>query len=441
MGIPVGYRVDLDKIGSRALRRRAAGAPGGQYIRDSIAHRVAKPMSQAPIAFNATVLFVMPALDHGGAERITVDLARAVQTAGGRAIVAAAGGRLAPEIEACGAKFVKLPLATKNPLELRRNKDRLMDLIRAWDVELIHAGSRAPAWSALWAARALNIPFLTTYHGFYSSGSRWKRLYNSVMVRGEAVIAHSDFMRRHIEAEHGARSPNIEVIPCGVDLNRFSPDAVTPDRLARIARQWGLATGDRRTRVLLPGRLTSWKGQEIAIEAARQLVETGQEDQFLFILCGDAQGRDGYENQLIRRIRGRHLGEMVNLVGDCADMPAAYLLADVVLSASTRPEAFGRIPVEAQAMGRPVVATNHGGAKETVIPDVTGWLTEPGDAAALAEALRVFVRMTPSGRAGMGREARRRVMETYSETAMSNAVIGLYKKVLDDAYAVSAKRS
>lgn len=378
-----------------------------------------------------TVLQVVPELKAGGAERTTVEIARAIVEAGGRALVASEGGRLELELAAAGAELFRLPAKSKNPAVIWANRGRLIDLIRRFDVDIIHARSRAPAWSALWAARATGARYVATYHGVYSAKSRLKRFYNSVMARADVVIANSDFTRAHVASEHGTPPERLVAIPRGADLDRFDPAAITEARLEAARRHWGLKPADNSKVVLLPGRLTAWKGQREMVEAVRLLVETrratGQKTDFLLILMGDAQGRDGYAQSLDDAVREAGLSEVARICGHYADMPAAYRAADIVVSASTRPEAFGRVAVEAQAMERPVVATDHGGSRETVVDGETGVLVAPRDPQDLARGVLTLLDMDAADRARMGAAGRRRVEERFSTAAMAAATLEVYR--------------
>ncbi|MGC1303646.1 MAG: glycosyltransferase family 4 protein, partial [Caulobacteraceae bacterium] len=314
------------------------------------------------------LLQVVPALDAGGVERTTLDVARAVVAAGGRALVASAGGRMEGELALDGAELVRLPMASKNPLTVLQNAGRLERLIGERNVSLVHARSRAPAYSAWIAARRAKVPFVTTYHGVYNARSAPKRLYNRVMARGDRVIANSEFTRDHLLAEHEGIDPDrVVAIPRGVDLARFDPTAVAGDRLVAVRAAWGLSADDARPVLLLAGRLTAWKGQRLLIEAIRRMRAGESGGDLLLVLAGDDQGRVGYRAELDAAIAAAELGETVRIVGHCEDMPAAYLAADFALAPSLEPEAFGRTAVEPQAMGRPVLAADHGAARETVL--------------------------------------------------------------------------
>ncbi len=368
------------------------------------------------------VLQVLPALGGGGVERGTVEMVAAIVEAGGVALVASAGGRLAAAVEQAGGRNILLPLASKNPLRIWWNAAKLELLIRAEQVDIVHARSRAPAWSAWLAAQRTGAHFVTTYHGAYGEGLPFKRRYNAVMARGERVIAISRFVAAMILRQHRIDPSRIRVIPRGADTFVFDPDAVSPDRVQRLAEQWQLPEG--RPVVMLPGRLTGWKGQTVLIEAMARMARKDA----VGVLVGAAQGRKRYARKLQHMAAA--LGVDVRLVGDCTDMPAAMLLADVVISASVRPEAFGRVVVEAQAMGRPVIASDHGGAAETVEHGATGWRVPPGDAGALASSIDHVLSMPPDRVAAFGARARASVLAQFTVARMQDATLDVYREVL-----------
>ncbi len=333
----------------------------------------------------ATILQIIPKLDTGGAELSTVEIASAIVRAGGRAIVLSEGGRLAGRIESAGGELIPFSAATKNPSRIVSNAFRLARIIERENVQLVHARSRAPAWSALIAARLTKRPFVTTYHGAYNEKLALKRMYNSVMVRGEMVIATSRFTEDLIRARYGTAKSKIRVIHRGVDETDFSPEAVRSDRIRALREKWSL-DGDEPV-VLQAARLTSWKGQKVMIEAAALLNRQGRLGNAVIVFAGSAQGRESYRAELEQLVISQNLEGRVRLVGHVDDMPAAFLLARLSVVASTKPEAFGRTVTEAQSMGCPVVATDHGAPPETILapPKVpagerTGWLVRPGDA-------------------------------------------------------------
>eukprot|EP01041_Mallomonas_annulata_P021442 gene21442-41497_t len=288
-------------------------------------------------------------------------------------------------LEANGGRLALMPVQSKNPLTMLGNAARLIALIREENVSIVHVRSRAPAFSALWAAHVTRTPFVATYHGIYKAQSGLKRWYNAVMTRGDLVITNSDFTRDHVLAEHHVSPEKMVTIPRGVDLERFDPALVTPDRIDALRDAWSLPS-DGRSVVLLAGRLTRIKGHLTIIEAARRLAASGRRD-FLILFAGDDQGRTGYAAELQGAIKGVGLEDCIRIVGHCADMPAAYLLADLAILPTLVPESFGRAAVEPQVMGRPVIASNHGGVTETILDGKTGWLTAIDDPDAWAKAL------------------------------------------------------
>ncbi len=384
-------------------------------------------MTQLPDAF--TLLQITPALDTGGVEQTTLDMARAVSRAGGTALVASRGGRLEDDLARRGGELIRLDMATKNPLTMLGNVGRLRTLIRDRRVSLVHIRSRAPAFAALAAARAEGVPVVTTYHGVYNARSALKRWYNGVMVRGDFTIANSDFTRAHVLATHAVAPERVRSIPRGVDLARFDPAVVTAERVEALRSQWGLAADDPRTVFLLAGRLTRWKGQELVIRALGAAQLAGGPGMVL-VLAGDDQGRHDYTASLRALAELEGVGEAVRIVGHCADMPAAYLAADFALAPSLEPEAFGRTAVEPQAMGRPVLAADHGGTAETVVDGETGWLLAPGALADWAAGLTTAALSPPETRARMGAAGMERARSLYSLDVMCDATLAVYARVL-----------
>ena len=381
-----------------------------------------------------TVLQIIPQLDAGGAERTTIDVAAALIDAGARALVASEGGRLVPELQAKGGLWIPFPAATKNPLSMALNTRRLAALMRAEGVDIIHARSRAPAWVALGAARATKTPFVTTYHGAYAGKSKIKLSYNSVMARGDAVIANSNYTARAIRALYPQAEGRIRVIHRGTDFRRFAPEAVDPERVRKLRQSWGAAPDERI--VLLAARLTGWKGQRVLIEAARLMRDRGLTG-VLFALVGDPQGRTGYVKELEAQIAAAKLENMVRIHDHCSDMPAALMAAAVAVVASTEPEAFGRVAVEAQAVGAPVIVSDLGAVPETVLapPDVapaeaTGWRVPAGDPVALATALAEALNLGATARDALSMRARAHVRRNFSLEKMCAETLDVYERLL-----------
>jgi glycosyltransferase involved in cell wall biosynthesis len=366
------------------------------------------------------ILQVLPALVSGGVERGTVEIAEAIAGAGFRALVASAGGPLVREVEGVGGAHVTLPLDTKSPAGIWRNAAALAALVRAEEVAILHARSRAPAWSAWLAARRTGAHFVTTYHGAYNENLPGKRLYNAVMARGERVIAISRFIAELIEARHGTPKSRIRLIPRGVDPRRFDPAAVAPARVLAQREAWGAAPGQHI--VLLPGRITRWKGQMVLVEALARLPGA------IGVLAGD--GSPAFQRELQDRAAALGLGPRLVLAGHMEALDVALLAADVVVHASTDAEAFGRTVIEAQAMARPVIAADLGGPRETVEEGVTGWRVPPGDPAALAAALARVLAMPEAEREAVGAGARAVVLRDYTTAAMQRATVAVYRELL-----------
>jgi glycosyltransferase involved in cell wall biosynthesis len=365
------------------------------------------------------ILQVLPSLESGGVERGTVEMTQAIVQAGGSAVVASAGGRMVPQIERAGGQHVVMNLLTKDPVSIWLNTWPLARLIRRAGIGLVHARSRAPAWSAYWAARRADVPFVTTWHGVYAENLPFKRRYNSVMARGERVIAISHFVASRLAAL-GVEERRIRIIPRGVDPAQFDPARVSGDRIHRLSQAWRLPPGA--PVIMLPGRLTRWKGAEWLLRAMACLT---QRDVFC-VLVGD--GRLGPRLEKLAESLG--LAGRIRLAGHCEDMPAALMLADIVVCPSLKPEPFGRTVIEAQAMGRPVIAANHGGAAETIIDGETGWRVAPGDLAALAELLAYALALSASDRVVLGATARASVMAQYTTAAMQRATLSVYREIL-----------
>lgn len=385
-----------------------------------------------------TILQIIPRLDTGGAELSTVEIVEAVVRAGGRALVLTEGGRLVGRVEAGGGEIVPFPAGTKNPARIMLNARRLARLVEAENVDLLHARSRAPAWSALMAARAAERPFVTTYHGAYSETNAVKRLYNGVMARSDIVIANSAYTARLIETRYATPASRVRVVHRGLDELAFAPDRVIPDRIAALRERWRVAPG---TRVVLhAARLTGWKGQHVLIAAAGQLARRGALGDAVIVLAGDAQGRGDYVASLERQIAQAGLGGRVRLVGHVDDIPAAFQTAYVAVVASTEPEAFGRAATEAQAMCCPVIATAIGAPPETVLAEpavaahqATGWLVPPGDDAALARCLEAALSAAPADHRAMGDRARAHVMANFTLFAMKRSTLAVYDTLLGSA--------
>ncbi len=361
-----------------------------------------------------TVLQVLPALGAGGVERGTLEIAAALREAGARALVASSGGQMAASL---GADHIALSVHTKNPTGLWRNAARLKALIEREGVDLVHARSRAPAWSARSAARRAGVPFVTTFHGAYGARSAAKRAWNRIMVRGDLVIAVSDFIAAHVTEVYRCPPERIRVVHRGIDAASFDPAEVPSRERVALRAAWGVPEGSRV--VLLPGRLTRLKGHAVLIEAMRLL----DDRTLVAVFAGSDRGRDAYRRELEAQARGL----AVRFAGHVEDVAAAYAASDVAVSASVHPESFGRVLAEAGAMGLPVVASDHGGAREIILRGETGWLVPPGDPAALAEGIRSA--LAAAGPA-LAERARAHVLARFTLARMCAGTLSVYGELL-----------
>lgn len=382
-----------------------------------------------------TILQIIPELDTGGAELSTVEIADAIVRAGGRAIVLSEGGRLAPRVAAHGGEFVPFAAATKNPLRMLWNARVIERMIADEGVDLVHARSRAPAWSAMIAARRAGKPFVTTYHGAYNERTRLKNKYNGVMAKGDVVIANSQYTKRLVEQRYGTPRDRIRVIYRGVDGDRYDPAAISDERKQALRSK---LKASPETRIILqPARLTNWKGQSTVIEAARILEQEARLGSALVVLAGDDQGREAYRQRLEAEIAAAGLTDKVILPGHVDDVPAALAISHLAVVASIEPEAFGRVSTEAQAMGCPVIATNIGAPPETVaaVPpfppqEMTGWLVPPGDARKLADAMGEALSLSPETLAALATRARIRATTLFGLDSMRRQTLEVYDGLL-----------
>lgn len=373
-----------------------------------------------------TIMQVIPELGPGGAEQGCIDVADALVKAGAQAIVVSNGGSRVHELARIGAVHIDLPVHSKNPLVMYKNVSRLHALISRYNVQVVHVRSRAPAWSVWRAIQNTNARFLTTCHAPYNFKSDMKKVYNSIMAKGELIIAISDYVADYIRDNFHVHNQRIRLIPRGVALEKFHPTAVTPGRMIALSKDWRIPDGANI--IMLPGRLTRWKGHHLFIEALARL-----ENRNIFgVIIGSDQGRTEYRKELEEIISQKGLGGQMRLVDHCNDMPAAYMLASVVVSASIEPEGFGRVPVEAQAMGRPVIATDHGGARETILRGQTGWLVPPGDIEALARSITEAMSLTATQRAVLATRAMSHVAAHFTKEQMMQKTLDVYAELIGE---------
>jgi len=406
------------------------------FVSSSIANQVAGNLSDPAPAQEEhrplTVLQVVARMDSGTAARATLEVAEAIVREGGRALIATSAGQMLPRVAKVGGEVVAMNLDTRNPLNIWQNARLLAGLIADLGVDIVHARSRAPAWSAYRAAQRTGAHFLATYNGNYNEVLPLKRRYNGIMARGRPVIAVSEFVKARIVERHGVPPDQIVVVPEGADTLVFAEEKVGNERSVKLAGQWGFLDNPRPV-ILLRDGLARRGGAGDLIDAADRLRAMRGTD-FLILIVGEDDGK-GHGETLRKRIDRLGLMDFVHLVGGCADMAAAYKLASVVVTTTLDPEPFDRAIVEAQAMGRPVVATDHGSAREIVRHGESGWLYPPGDVERLAGALNEALSLDPSGRAHMGMAARARAHARYTVAAMQRATLDVYERVTGRTFA------
>lgn len=371
------------------------------------------------------IMQVLPSLEMGGVERGAVEIATALQQQGIPNIVVSAGGKMVPQLEKIGVEHITVPVDTKNPIRMWLNALKIAKIARAKNVGLMHVRSRAPAWSVKWASEKTGIPFITTFHGFYGLKPRWfKERYNRVMTQGKKIIAVSDFIAAHIIKEYGVNPDKIVRIHRGADTHYFNPERVSVKQVSDVFNQFQIPLG--LPVISLVGRLSVWKGHTVLLKALSMM--RNKEVVCLFI---GGKGGATLMEEIKRQIDLLPQETRVQIIETCSDMPAAYALSDVVVSASTLPETFGRVAVEAGAMGRIVVATNHGGSCETVIDGKTGFLVPPSDPKALADKLDTVLEMSAPERQKMQEAALKHIQKNFSTDVMADKTIRLYRELLE----------
>lgn len=375
-----------------------------------------------------TIMQIIPELGTGGAEQGCIDVASELVKSGARSIVVSNGGSRVNDLLRIKSEHLCLPVNSKNPLTMIRNIRRIRSLIKKNDVDIVHVRSRAPAWSAYFACKGTKAAFMTTVHAAYKHHNAAKRFYNAIMARGERVIAISTFIAHYVQSNYPIDPARLVTIPRGVDMARFKPELVTAERVIKLAKEWRVPDGV--PLILMPGRVSKIKGHHVLIDA---LAKLGRRDVFC-IMVGPDQGRTEYRVELERAITAQNLSGIVRMVESCSDMPAAYALASLVVAPSVVPEGFGRIPIEAQAMGRPVIASDDGGFRETIVKGQTGWLFPAGDADALAEAMRQVLSLTGEQRQQQAERAIHHVREHFTKDKMCDDTMNVYADILRSRY-------
>lgn len=381
------------------------------------------------------ILQILPALNSGGVERGVIDISKAVAAAGFDSIVVSNGGAMLPQFGGSKVRHITLPVHSKNPFVIYRNIKKLAEIIKKYQVDLIHIRSRVPAWSAYFACKKTGCKMVSTVHGSYSVNlfskkiSEWKLRYNAVMLKPKFIIVVSGFIKNYIFENYSKivdlSQKQIEVIHRGVDLNYFSNQKVSATRTVKLLESWDLP--EDKQIIMLPGRITGWKGHEFLVDALAKV----KNQNFFCIMVGRYEGHEKYCQKLEKKISQNNLEGKIKIVGETKDMPAAYLISDLVISSSIKPEAFGRVAIEAGAMGRIIIATNIGGSLETVIDGKTGFLVEPGNVQQLADKIDEVLVMNKSEKEEICQNAVKRIAENFSNQKMLDNTINFYRQILD----------
>jgi len=384
------------------------------------------------MASTIKVLQVIPKLGYGGAETGCYDLAHFLAEQNCKSFLITSGGQLLKYIRRDKVKVIRLPVQSKNPIIIFINFIIIFFIILFFRIDIVHARSRAPAWSCLWATYLSGKKFVTTFHGTYNFSSKLKHFYNSVMVRSKLIIAGSNFIFNHIHENYqkylNPKKKKLMVIFRGINLEYFNKKNVKQIKVDQLLDQWKINKSD--FKILLPGRLTRWKGQELFIEALSMLVEVHSKNNFHAIILGSDQGRNVYSKKLLLLVERYRLAKKITFIENCKEMPIAYKLSDIVVSSSIEPEAFGRVAVEAQAMEKLIIASNIGGSKETVLNGKSGLLYNFNDSKDLAKAINKAMEMSKNTLDLMGEEGRKNVEKKFNVDQMCQTTFTEYMKLL-----------
>ena len=381
---------------------------------------------------NLKVLQVIPRLGYGGAETGCYDIAHYLSENGCKSFIVTSGGELLKFVDKKKVKVFRLPVQSKNPILILINAIILTFIILFNNISIVHARSRAPAWSCLIASKITSRKFVTTFHGTYNFKSNLKKLYNSVMVRSDLIIAGSNFIFSHIKENYSNylnQKKKLLVVFRGINVDYFDPTTKLETEEKKLLKQWEIEK-DKKI-ILLPGRLTTWKGQEVFIEAINLAnIELGYEA-FYAVILGSDQGRDLYKKKLIRLSEQYRLTKQLRFIDHCKDMALAYKVSDIIVSASIEPEAFGRVSVEAQSMEKPIIASNIGGSNETVIDEKTGYLFKAGDAKSLSQKILKTLTIDETQLKLIGVEGRKNIVQKFNVEKMCFSTYSEYKRLIN----------
>ena len=381
---------------------------------------------------NIKVLQVIPKLGYGGAETGCYDIAHYLPENGCESFIVTSGGELTKFVNKKKVKLIRLPVHSKNPLLILINTVLLVGIILFFKISIVHARSRAPAWSCLFATKLTNRKFVTTFHGTYNFSGKFKKFYNSVMVRSDLIIAGSNFIFSHIKENYSeflTSQKKLLVIFRGINVDYFDSSTKLENDEKNLLQKWNI--NDQKKIILMPGRLTSWKGQELFIEAINLVkTELGYEA-FNAVILGNDQGRDLYKKKLIRLVEQYRLTNQIKFIDHSEDMALAYKVSDIIVSASIEPEAFGRVAVEAQSMEKLIIASNIGGSNETINDEKTGFLFKSGNAGSLSKKIIRGLTMDETSINLMGKEGRSNIIKKFNVEKMCFSTYSEYKRLLN----------
>jgi len=378
------------------------------------------------------VLQVIPKLGYGGAETGCYDIAHYLAEKECGSFIVTSGGELLKFVKKDKVKVFKIPVHSKNPVLIIFNALILSIFIIFFKINIVHARSRAPAWSCYLACLLTNRAFITTFHGTYNFKSKFKKFYNSVMLRANLTIAGSNFIFSHINENYNEylnKNKKLRVIFRGINVDYYNQKNISILKQEKLKQEWELSSN--KFTILMPGRLTYWKGQEKFVDSLNILTEDYHFTNFEAIMLGSDQGRTVYKKKLINLVERYSLSKKIKFVSHCKEMPLAYSLADVVVSASIEPEAFGRVAVEAQSMGKPIIASNIGGSKETILNKKTGFLYKFDDPRELAKSLNTVIQLTQEELKTIGNEGRKNIIKKFNVETMCDTNLSEYKKLLN----------
>ena len=380
---------------------------------------------------NKRILQIIPNMEIGGAERTVLEITSFLKDTNFSSLVLTSGGKLIDDLEKANIEVIKLKIDKKNPYSIIKNFFLFIKIFREKKINLVHVRSRAPAWSAIFAAKKLGIPVLTTWHGHASNSSFIKKIYNSIMLKGDAVIANSIYTAENISKIYGINKSKIDIIPRGVDVNNFKKSNINSHDIAKIKENWKIFDKEK-VIILLPARLTKWKGHEVAIEAINLLKGESFFKNIVCLFAGEQKNSEKYIHNLNRLISSYSLEKKIRLIGKVENMPLAYHASDVILSPSIEPEPFGRIPIEAQASGKIIISCDAGAVKDTIKSgkNFTGFKAIPNNSESLADKIKIALKMENEEIQGMQKRAIMNVKNNFSLESMCKKTLEVYNRLL-----------